>query len=321
MSTGKIVCVGLNPALDRVLAIPSFHVGGVHQATVRAFQPAGKATNVARVLGALGVPCVLAGMVGRGEATLFTESFAGSPVDVCLTPVSGATRINTTILDPEGGDDTHIREEGFFVSDEVFASCAVALEAMADAGDWCVFSGSLPRGVGVDAVCGLMRRLAERGVRVAVDTSGPLLVGLRNVPLALLKMNREESETFFDENAPADDVSLLASWIMEKMASGCVANMVCVTDGPHGGGIFDADGGLWGDVPSVSVVSTVGAGDAMLAGFLARDDAPRARQLAWALACGSAATQATVAGEVDEQTVVHFESNIFPTIHDASISA
>ena len=110
-------------------------------------QPAGKGINVSRCLARFGVPSVVTGFVGVRERVLFEDSLADSPATVDLVPVADATRINTTILDPEADTDTHIRESGFRVGSDELTALALKLSGLASADAVFVVCGSLPPGV------------------------------------------------------------------------------------------------------------------------------------------------------------------------------
>ena len=116
----RMLTVTLNTAVDTVLEVPRFAVGG-HQAGRRLSRyPAGKGINVSRALARLGCPSIVTGFVGREDALFFrrfihhdTHSLASSR----LVAVTGSTRQNITILDPVHRTDTHLREAGFTVAE------------------------------------------------------------------------------------------------------------------------------------------------------------------------------------------------------------
>ena len=114
-----IVTVTLNAAIDRILAVPGLRPGKTLKGTLLASVPAGKGVNVSRYLGALEVPSIVTGFVGRRELRLYEESFRDTPVTSTLIDVPAPTRINTTILSDAKSGETHIREEGLAVPAEM----------------------------------------------------------------------------------------------------------------------------------------------------------------------------------------------------------
>ncbi|HUU43927.1 MAG TPA: PfkB family carbohydrate kinase, partial [Planctomycetota bacterium] len=139
-----IVTVTLNAAIDRVLSVPELRLGKTVKGKLVASVPAGKGVNVSRYLGALGVPSVVTGFVGRGELRTYEESFRDTPVTSALIEVPGHTRMNTTLLSDTKTGETHIREEGTPVpGGEKTQLRELLLELSAEHGPF-VFAGSLP---------------------------------------------------------------------------------------------------------------------------------------------------------------------------------
>ena len=304
-----ITCVGFNPAIDRVLEAPGFAVGLHCHARLVSCQPAGKAANVARVLGTLGAHVRLVGFVGSGDRELFRDSFRGLPVDVDLTPVDAPTRVNTTVLDPDTGTETHIREYGRGIDRDELEAFADDYIRNADTtpDDWVVFAGSLPHGLDPGIVAGIVKELTVEELRVAVDASGPLLHHLRNARLDLLKPNREELGELLGRSVSADQP--LAGPAREAAAAGLGGVRLLVSDGARGAGVFTRDAAWWGRPAPGDARSTVGAGDALLAGYLAAETGgyPPAACLRRALAAARSAIDSPLAGIVDPAAIDRYE--------------
>ena len=107
-----IYTVTLNPTIDRSMTVPRFAVGGTFKADECTRQAAGKGINVARVASTLEEPVVALGLVGWQDEAFFAETLAGTGIESRLVPVPGPTRISVTVLDPELGIGTHLRESG-----------------------------------------------------------------------------------------------------------------------------------------------------------------------------------------------------------------
>jgi len=170
-----IITVTLNTSVDRTLEVPRLAVGGHLKGRLLRLQPGGKGVNVSRCLAALGVPSIITGLVGSTELGLFRASFAGTPATVELVPIAQPTRTCTTLLDPELGTDTHIREQGPTVTPQEIAALGARLRTLASPDALVVFCGSLPPGMDNAHLTGLIATCRECGAQVAADLNGPQL--------------------------------------------------------------------------------------------------------------------------------------------------
>jgi 1-phosphofructokinase family hexose kinase len=298
-----IIAVALSAALDRILEVPDLAVGGHLRGRLVSVQPAGKATNVARLLGALGTPCVLTGFVGHGDHERFQQSFRGAPVRVELFEGQGPTRENITLVDPNRGTETHIREVGPGLTADDLERLAAKLSGLVSPGACVVFAGSLPPGVDAEAFGRLLDICRDRGARVAVDTSGPGLEAVRCARgLWLIKPNREEfSELVGRKVLNAEDIREAAGPLLDRI------EQVLVTLGADGACIITRGGAWQARPPQMGrrIIKTVGAGDAVLAGFLHAQAAGQSPEesLRLSVACGTASCLQLRAGEVNPEDV------------------
>jgi 1-phosphofructokinase family hexose kinase len=298
-----IIAVSLNAAVDRALEVPGLVIGGHVRGRLISIQPAGKAVNVARFLGTLGVPCILTGFVGAGDRDRFKKSFKGTPVRVEVFEGRGPTRENITLIDPACGVETHIRDEGFSLADEDLERISKKLAILAVPGAYVVFAGSLPPDMTAEAFGGLLAACRERGARLAVDSSGPGLEPLRRgEPVWLVKPNRQELAELAGRPAETEDDIRAAAEVLRRRIE-----VVIVTLGEGGAYLFAA-GGAWRAVPHsdpAAVIKTVGAGDALLAGFLHAHAAGAdvSECLRRGVATGTAATHKLRAGVVEPEEI------------------
>jgi 1-phosphofructokinase len=298
-----LVAVALNPAIDRTLRVPHLQLGGHLVGRLVAVQPAGKAVNVARLLGSLGRPCVLTGFVGEGDGSRFERSFVGSPVTVSLLEVAGRTRENITLVDPDRGVETHIRDAGFPVTPAHVARLTDRLAALARPGVTVVFSGSMPPGMLAEMFAALLAFCRDKGARVAVDSSGHGLDAVRSTAgLWLVKPNRDELAELTGRTVASDaDLLAAAASLRERVGT------LLVSLGADGAILFHP-AGAWRAHPHAepaAVLKTVGSGDALVAGYLHADAAGRdpADCLRLAVACGTAATRQLSAGQLSREDV------------------
>ena len=293
-----IVTVTLNTSTDRTIEVPRFTVGGHLKGRLVRLQPAGKGVNVSRGLAALGVPSTATGLVGRREAGLFRESFAGTPTSVELVPVEGTTRSNTTILDPARGTDTHVREAGFEVLPREIERLRARLRELASPDALFVFCGSLPPGVRHGDLASLLAACNDAGARVAADLNGPQLGLAVDAAPRLIKPNVAELAELLNASLGDGGESALV-----RAARGLCdrVDTVLLTRGRLGALAVTADVALAASVEVGEARNTVGCGDAALAGYLAglwRGASPE-QCLAQAVACGGASALSEAAGEVE----------------------
>ena len=287
----KFVCIGLNPAVDRTIEAPGFAPGGVVRGRLVALEPAGKATNVARSLAALGHGVTLTGLLGEGELDYFTQSLHGTTVETRFVPVSGVTRQNVTIVDPgPPATETHITEAGFGVGSSDIDRLVSELTGLVEPEACVVLSGSLPAGLTTRHFAEVLTACDSTGARLVIDTSGePLRVATRHKPF-LIKPNLEEGALLAGK--PMGDLMDALSAADALLDN---AETVLLSLGAEGAvGLASAEGGTMAlharDAKPPEVAHTVGAGDALLAGFLAgrAEGEEMAGALRLAVACGSA---------------------------------
>ncbi|MEU9835752.1 1-phosphofructokinase [Streptosporangium sp. NPDC048047] len=277
-----IVTLTLNPSLDRTIEIGSLDRGAVIRSAATHLDPGGKGVNVSRALlaNAVGSRAVVpyGGEEGRRLISLLSEE----GIDMVTVPVAGPTRSNIALAEPDG-TVTKINEPGTALSSAELDALAEAVLGEAGSADWVVASGSLPPEVPVDVYARLCRRFARAGILVAVDTSGPALREALEAGPALIKPNREElAEATGRAITTLGDAIEAASALRSRGAGTVLASL-----GPDGAVLLEGDQVWYGEGPVAEPRSTVGAGDAMLAGFLAagaRGEAALAEALAWATA-------------------------------------
>jgi 1-phosphofructokinase len=278
-----IITVTLNPSLDRTVEVERLVRGEVIRATRARLDPGGKGVNVSRALLANGIASRAVLPCGGEEGRQLVGLLRDEGVDLVAVPIAGLTRSNITLAEPDG-TVTKVNEPGPTLSvSEVDAIVAVALEAATEA-DWVVVCGSMPPGLPVATFGQLCRRVVASGASLAVDTSGPALRVAAEAGAALVKPNRDELADVVGTALPTlsdviDAAAALRSW---------GAGAVLASLGVDGAVLVDGKSVISGDSPVDRPRSTVGAGDALLAGFLAAG-AEGSAALAEALAWGAAA--------------------------------
>jgi 1-phosphofructokinase len=258
-----IVTVTLNPSLDRTIEVDSLTRGAVIRTRSARLDPGGKGVNVSRALLANGVVSTAVVPVGGPDGDQLRRMLEAEGMRVCAVPVAGHTRSNVAIAEP-GGLVTKLNEPGGPLSRGELDAVATVVATEADSASWVVGCGSLPPGVPETIYAELCEAFVPAGIRVAVDTSGPALLAAVAAGPDLIKPNREELAEAV--GGPVDRLSDVIEAARALRARG--ARTVLVSLGADGAVLVDDDGIVAGSAPVEAPNSTVGAGDALLAGFL-----------------------------------------------------
>lgn len=299
-----ILTVTLNAAIDRTVAVPNFRLGHRHRAVESRTVAGGKGINVARALKLLGRPVIATGFAGGPTGNRLLEQLRKEAVLTDFTRIAAETRINLAVIDPTSGEQTEINERGPAVSPEEVEAFVRRVGYLADGAKLCVLAGTLPPGAGDDLYARLVKDLGERGLPVVLDAEGgAMLAGLRAGASVVTPNEREAEELVGQEFADRDDliqglaelVRLGAGEAAITRPDGCVAVI----------GSGSEQRFLEVRTEPLEPVSTVGSGDAFLAGYVAaRYDGREADEcLAYGVACGAESTQHFGAGTVDRNQV------------------
>ncbi|MBF8191614.1 1-phosphofructokinase [Nonomuraea sp. K274] len=280
-----ILTLTLNPSLDRTIEVGSLTRGAVIRAGAAHLDPGGKGVNVSRALLANQVRSCAVIPYGGDEGRRLIGLLSAAGLDMITVPVAGSTRSNISLTESDG-TVTKINEPGTALSPSELDTIADAVLGAAHSADWVVASGSLPPEVPADVYARLCRRFADAGINVAIDTSRPALLAALAAGPALVKPNREElAEATGIPIATLGDAIGAARKLCAMGARAVLASL-----GRDGAVLVEggAEEQVWfGESFVAEPRSTVGAGDAMLAGFLAagaRGEEALAEALAWATA-------------------------------------
>ncbi len=287
-----IVTLTVNPALDRTVALDdALHPGEVQAASSSREEAGGKGVNVARVVAAAGADVVAVLPLAADDP--YRIPLAATGVATVAVPVVRQVRTNLAITDPSGVT-TKINLPGHpLASVDTAAVIEAVVEASAQA-EWLVLAGSLPESTDatfyVEVVRAVRDRWGARAPRIAVDASGAALREVvARASVDLIKPNDEELAELV--GAPIDGDSAEA---LVDVVRGIVPDRVAaalVTLGGAGAALVTESGAWFAAAPRIRVVSTVGAGDSSLAGYLLADlggaDAPA--RLTSAIRYGAAA--------------------------------
>lgn len=258
----RVLTVTVNPALDLTVQLPALRLGEVNRSDNLQAHAAGKGLNVAQVLADLGHQLTVTGFLGEANAQPFEQLFSARGFADEFVRVAGETRSNIKLAEADGRI-TDINGPGLEVGAAQREELLARLERLVPGHELVVVAGSLPRGVEMPWFVELLQRLARLGARVALDTSGAALrEGLALSPW-LIKPNEEELAQArgldpADAQALADEARRLNARIEH----------VVISQGAAGVSWFSPAAAWHAQPPKVRVVSTVGAGDSLLAGML-----------------------------------------------------
>lgn len=257
-----IATITLNPALDLTIPLPRLEVGAVNRAGTAELRPAGKGVNVSVMLALLGEASLATGLLGEADGPAFEAFLSPRGVTPDFQPVAGRCRINVKVVETENGEVTDINPPGPMVSG---GDLDALLARLSPPPSLAVLSGSLPPGLPAEALARVTRHLVASGARVVLDSSGPAFEAALPERPWLVKPNRDELAALLGR--PLPDREALLEGALALQARG--VSHVVVSAGGEGALFVLPHLRLWVRPPKVKLTTTVGAGDAMVAGLTA----------------------------------------------------
>lgn len=288
-----ILTLTANPSVDRTVGLAGpLARGGVQRTTTVSDQAGGKGVNISRAAVAAGLDTLAVLPVPEDGGFAAEVRRAGIPVRACAAGAD--VRVNLTLTEPDG-TTTKLNSPGADAAPALLDELAAAVVTLAGDADWVVLAGSLPPGAPDGWYADLVTALRGGPARVAVDTSNaPLAALVAALPGAapdLMKPNAEELASFTGADAAVLEAEPEAAADAARTLVGRGVGAVLATLGAHGAVLVTAEGTWHAAPPPTTVVSTVGAGDSSLFGYLLgqhRGLTPD-HALALAVAYGSAA--------------------------------
>jgi 1-phosphofructokinase len=261
-----VVTVTLNPALDQTVTIPRFTAGEVNRVAAVTQVPGGKGVNVASALADHGYCVAVTGFLGQDNAGEFEELFARKEIADHFIRLPGPTRVGIKISDPELGQTTDINYPGLAPAEFDLRKLHREITDLAGLDHpWFVLGGSVPPGVSPGIYAELVRQIRALGKQVVLDTSGePLRLALEAGP-AIIKPNVHELEELLGRRLSSSGQVLEAARELRGRGIG----LVVVSMGAEGALFVAEQGAVLARPPRIKILSTVGAGDAMVAGTVA----------------------------------------------------
>jgi len=265
----SIITIGLSPTWDITCFGRNLSWGSHQVIDAQTIQPAGKALNVSRALAWMGQRSIAAGLWGRDDYPQMLEAVKALKlrnVKVRMTAVAGATRRNVTVVDTAKNRDMHLRSENRLVSRNALRKLRADLPSTVKKGSICVFAGTMPDGALLGDVIRVIKACASRGARVVLDTSGRALSQIVETGVVwMIKPNVAELCELAGQkikDTPTHLACAGAEWL-DKV------DIILISRGAKGSVVVTREG-AWKSESSgrEKVISTVGCGDYLLAGFL-----------------------------------------------------
>ena len=258
-----IYTLTLNPAIDYVVALDNLEIGKINRSENENIYFGGKGINVSLILSELGFESVATGFVAGFTGEALAKGISCDTIKSDFVKLkNGITRINVKI---RHGGETDINTSGPMIDENDINELFEKLENISNE-DWLILSGSVPSNLPQDIYEKIMQRLKPKGVRFVVDAQGGLLLSTLKYNPFLIKPNADELGEIFSVEIKNNEDAVRYAKELRKMG----AQNVLVSLGKDGAVLSDEKDNIYylsackGDA-----VDTVGAGDSMLAGFIA----------------------------------------------------
>ena len=281
-----IYTVTLNPAVDKTVYVDNFAIDTVNRATSVRQDAGGKGINVSKTIKALGGESTAVAFLGGSSGALIASALGEAGIAVRSFEVPGTTRTNTKVVDLASHTYTDINEPGAPVTKALLDDALAILALGINPGDIVVLSGSLPSGASANTYARWTRACRKAGARVFLDADGEALIeGIAANP-SLIKPNEVELGRMLGRELTEDaDIVAAARELVEQGIAQVMVSM------GGSGAIFVTERGAWRlHQPTVDVVSTVGAGDSVVAAlaYAAEQELPIDQTARLCMATGAA---------------------------------
>ncbi|WP_226085183.1 1-phosphofructokinase [Mesobacillus sp. S13] len=257
-----IYTLTLNPSVDYIVEADEIQLGSLNRTLNETKLPGGKGINVSRVLSSLGVESKATGFIGGFTGRYVEEFLNREGVQTGFVNVEGDTRINVKI---KSGSETEINARGPEISSHAIDSLKEQIMKLGN-GDYLVLAGSIPASMPDSIYEEVVQICRDTGAEIIVDAEGDLLKDILCHRPFLIKPNHHELGQFFNkEITDADEAIFYGKKLVEAGAKNVIVSLA------EKGAVFINEHDAYkSTVPQGEVKSSVGAGDSMVAGFLAQ---------------------------------------------------
>ncbi|EMR04883.1 6-phosphofructokinase isozyme 2 [Bhargavaea cecembensis DSE10] len=272
----------LTPSLDYTVYLPGFSPGKLNRSEEVYYYPGGKGINVSRVLKRLGADSTAVGLAGGFTGDYLEQFLQDEGIRTALIRTDSITRINVKI---KSDQETELNGPGPEITEQERRQLLDRAGRM-ERGDWLVLAGRIPDSAGADFAVELAGICRDSGIRLAVDTSGPVLKELADMKPELMKPNEHELGELFGAEIKTKEDALHYARLLVRQG----VRHVIVSMGGEGALYVSDTMEAEAQAPEVKVVNTVGAGDSLVSGFIAALESGKGAEEAfkYGVAAGSA---------------------------------
>lgn len=267
----SVLTITLNPALDHTIEVSGLQVGEVNRALKMQVDVGGKGINVASCLADFGVATAVSGLLGSENASLFEALFDAKRIENRFHYLPGLTRINTKLVDQASGETTDVNMPGPSLAADAMAAANAHLDdcfaTLLPHAGWVVLAGSLPPGWPADTYARLITAAHLHGAQVVLDASGPAMAAAMAAGPDIAKPNRSELAELVGHALP--DTAAVVAAARTLLQQNAALRLLVVSMGGDGALFINREQSVLAHPAPIEPLSTVGAGDAMVAGIVA----------------------------------------------------
>ncbi len=279
-----IITLTLSPAYDVHVYAPSFLIGRENHVKTISNNCGGKGLNISRALGEYGIKNTAILLLGDENCEVFENTVLNKNIVPRVLKTNGRIRENITVH-TDSGEETRISFDGFSADGSVISKLRESL--LLRCGDILTVTGSIPPGIDIKEFLEYLSELKESGIKIVIDSRSLSLADIAKIKPLLIKPNAEEVSKYLNREIKEIKEAVFAA--SELSALG-VENVI-ISLGELGA-VLSAQGRTFiAKAPKIDTVSTIGAGDSMIAGFIAatKSGMDIEEALKYAVAFGSAA--------------------------------
>jgi 1-phosphofructokinase family hexose kinase len=305
----QLLCVSLNPAIDRRITVAQFRVGEVNRAISVDPASGGKAAHVAFTATALGAEVRWLAFLGGPDGEACRAGIEARGVTPVVVPIAARTRTNLEIIDESSAKITEVLEPGPVIHEKELVDFARYFTVELRSVPMVILSGSLPKNVPDSFYADLIKTAKDAGCRVFLDASGEPLTQALSASPDVIKPNREEAAAILHRKIGTVEEAVAAA--RDLRARG--PKTVILSLGAEGAVVVDGEHALLGVPPRVEAISTVGSGDSFLAGWVmgaAFGSSSLEETLRLAIACGTANCLAESPGMLSRKLVKDLQGRV-----------
>ncbi|MCT8975441.1 1-phosphofructokinase [Clostridium sp. CX1] len=256
-----IYTVTFNPSIDYVIDVEEFEKGKVNRVTKEYKYAGGKGINVSRVLKNLDIQSRALGFIGGFTGRFIVDSLKSQGVETDFIEVSGDTRINVKLKSKE---ETEINGAGPEIDEEALNRLFKKIDKLSSK-DFLVLAGNVQKSLPMDIYSIIQQKCSHKAVKVVVDTTGEALIATLKFNPFLIKPNNHELEEIFNVKINSkEELIHYGNELKEKGAENVVISMAS-----EGALLICNEGVFHASAPKGIVKNSVGAGDSLIAGFIA----------------------------------------------------